>query len=128
MNVMKLAVVLAIVAASPAMTGAQQPTDAQKAPAQERMQKMKDRLQLTPEQVEQVRPILTEEMEQLRALRDKHRGEQSRRARLRAARELKDIQENTDKKLKKVLTKKQMDELKKIREENREQLRDRAGR
>ena len=92
---------------------------------QERLRKFKERLELTPEQVEQVRPVLMEEMEKLKAARDKHSGDQNRRGRLKMARELRSIQDSTDEQLRKILSKKQMDELKKIREETRQQFRER---
>ncbi|MGC4054107.1 MAG: hypothetical protein QM757_33905 [Paludibaculum sp.] len=96
--------------------------------AQERLQQIKERLKLTPEQSEQVRPIVTEEFQQLKAIRDKHSGDSNRRGKLKMAREMRDVQSDTDKKLSKVLSKSQMDELKKMREEWRQQMRDRAGR
>lgn len=95
---------------------------------QQRLQKIKERLELTPEQAEQIRPVLMEEIEQLKAVRDKYSGVQSRRRRLKMARELRDIRNSTDKKLKTILSKKQMDELKKIRAESREQFRERRNR
>jgi hypothetical protein len=94
---------------------------------QERLEKMKERLALTPEQTEQVRPVIKEEMEQLKALREKHQGDQGRRGRLKMAREFRDIQSATDEKLRAILSKTQMDELKKIREETRQELRERRG-
>jgi Spy/CpxP family protein refolding chaperone len=108
----------------------QQPPDAQ-APvvpeqARQRLEQLKERLKLTPEQIEQVRPILSAEMEKLKALRESSSGGGSRRDRLKMARELKRIQDDADDQLKKVLSKEQMNELKKIREERRQQLRDRA--
>ncbi|MGJ5817472.1 hypothetical protein [Paludibaculum fermentans] len=95
--------------------------------AQERLQQIKDRLKLTPEQSEQVRPIVTEEFQQLKAIRDKHSGDSNRRGKLKMAREMRDVQSDTDKKLGKVLSKEQMEELKKMREEWRQQMRERAG-
>lgn len=95
-------------------------------PAQERFEKLKERLQLTPKQVEQVRPVFQEEVEKLRAVRDKYKEEQSRRGRMRMARELRDVQQATDEKLRKILSNTQMDELKKIRQEARQRLREKA--
>lgn len=95
--------------------------------AQERLQQIKDRLKLTPEQSEQVRPIVTEEFQQLKAIRDKHSGDSNRRGKLKMAREMRDVQSASDAKLSKVLSKTQMDELKKMREEWRQQMRERAG-
>jgi isopropylmalate/homocitrate/citramalate synthase len=106
-----------------------QGAQAQAGQALERLEQLKARLKMTPEQVERVRPVLIEEAQKLKALREKadDTGE-SRRARRKLARELRAIQDRTDDQLKKVLSKEQMNELKKIREERREQLRDRAGR
>jgi hypothetical protein len=106
---------------------AQESAQQRKEQFQERLQKIKERLALTPEQVEQVRPVLTEEMQELKAVREKYSGGQSRRSRLQMGRELRDIRNSTDDKLRTILSKKQMDELKRIREESREQLRGRAG-
>lgn len=114
---------------SPAPAPAQDATNARAAQARQRLEEMQQRLQLTPEQVEQVRPILVEEMQQFKELRGRSSGsaDQNRRARLKMGRELRDIQKSTDKKLEKVLSKPQMDELKKLREEWRQQLRERAA-
>jgi hypothetical protein len=96
--------------------------------ARQRLDQMKERLALTPAQIEQVRPIWTEEAQKLKALREKSSaGSGRRRDRLKLARELRDIQHDTDDQLEKVLSKDQMKELKKLRDEWREQLRDRAG-
>ena len=95
----------------------------------ERIDQVRSRLELTPQQVDQIRPILRDEFFKLRDLQDKFDGEdQNARTRLRMARELKDIQNDADDRLKKILSKKQMSELKKLREENRKQLRDSRGR
>jgi hypothetical protein len=109
---------------------AQQTSDAQrKEQLQQRLQQVKDRLNLTPEQAEQVRPVLTEEVESLRALREKYnQNGQDRRTRMKMGRELRSIRSAADDKLKKILSKQQMDEWKKIREEWRQDLRERAGR
>lgn len=97
--------------------------------ARQRLDQMKERLALTPEQIDQVRPIWIAEAQKLKALRDKHPagGGGSRRDRLKLARELRDIQHDTDEQLEKVLSKDQMKELKKLRDEWRQQLRERAG-
>jgi hypothetical protein len=96
--------------------------------ARQRLAQIQDRLQLTPEQVEQVRPVIADEMQKLTVLRDKYNaGGQSRRSRLKLARELRDIQNASDDQLRKILSKPQMEEMEKIREERRQQLRDRVG-
>jgi hypothetical protein len=100
--------------------------------AKQRLQEVKDRLQLTPEQTDQIRPILMEEFQKLKAMRDKYgdgdgNGSQRPRTRMKMGRELKSIQSETDDKLRTILSKQQMEELKKIREEWREQMRERAS-
>src|SRR5215475_3215150 len=90
----------------------------------ERLEELKSRLELTPEQVEQIRPVLREELQKLKAVRDKYNEQgRNRRTRLQMARELRDLRDATDNQLKKILSKKQMQELKKIRQERREQVR-----
>jgi len=94
----------------------------------ERLEQMKDRLRLTPEQVERVRPVLIDEMQQLKALRDRRsNGSPSRRDRFKLAREARGIQDKADEQLKTILTKDQMKELKKIRDERRRQAQTRVG-
>ena len=131
-----VAVALLTVCAAPTRVGAQEQApvaprggQTQADAAIERLEQFKERLKLTPDQVERVRPVLIEEAQKLKALREKADDSgRSRRARLELARELRAIRDQTDNQLKKVLSKEQMNELKKIREERREQLRDRAGR
>lgn len=92
---------------------------------QERLQQIKERLKLTPDQVDQVRPVIAAEAEQLKALREKYgSGDQSRRTRMKMGRELRGIRNETDEKLKRILSKDQMNELKKMREEWRQERRE----
>ena len=116
------ALLLTSVAPAPQDSGAQRHT----LQVHERFEEVKQRLALTPEQVEQVRPVLEEEAGKLKALRARYTGgNQSRRAKVALARELRDIQTAADGRLRKILSSEQMDELKKIREERRAQLRER---
>jgi hypothetical protein len=95
----------------------------------ERLQEIRERLALAPDQEERVRPVLMEEMQKLKALREKYGNEsQNRRTTVKMARELKEIRSAADDQLKQILTKRQMDELKKIREERRDELKSRSGR
>lgn len=90
---------------------------------QQRLDEIKERLKLTPEQEEQVRPILAGEFAQFKEVRDKHKGsDMSRREKRKMGRELKSIRDDADEKLKKILSKQQMEELKTIRKEMREQM------
>jgi CubicO group peptidase (beta-lactamase class C family) len=110
-----------IIPAIPAQTAT--PAPAQGDQARERLQQFADRLQLTPEQREQVRPVMLDEVQRLKAIRDRYQaddgGGANRRTKLKMAREMRNVQKEADDKLKKILTSQQMDELKKIREENR---------
>lgn len=113
-------------APAPAQTPAQTQTP-QAAQALERLEQLEARLSLTPEQKEQLRPVLVDELQQMKALREKSQaGGGSRRDRRKLAREFRDIQGDTDKKLRAILNESQMAEMKKIREEWRQQIRERA--
>jgi CubicO group peptidase (beta-lactamase class C family) len=98
--------------------------------AQERLKEIEERLALTPDQKEQLRPVLVDELQQLKALREKHQdddgGRASRRDRRKMAKDFRHVQSETDKKLRAILSETQMAEMKKIREEWRQQLRERA--
>ena len=93
-----------------------------------RLAEVQARLKLTPEQQEKVRPIVIEEMKQLRAARDEIQSSGQRpRDRMKAGRKVKSIQEDAEAKLKPILSKEQMAEYKKIREERKAQIRQRAA-
>ncbi len=93
-----------------------------------RIEQLTQRLKLTPDQVERARPVLEREAQQLRdALRDVDRQSASLREKRKMAREVKSIRDNADKQLKGILTPAQMDELKRIREERRQQMKERRG-
>jgi hypothetical protein len=128
MKTKTIAAVLTLLLASAMTASAGQAKESQVNAEQvrERLEQIKVRLELTPQQVEQIRPVLEEEVQKLKAVRDKYSGrEPNVRTRLQIARELRDIQSAGDEKLQKILSKKQMEEMKKIREEFREELRER---
>lgn len=89
-----------------------------------RVEELQQRLQLTDEQRDKIRPILEQEANRLRDIRAKYEGKTGRRDRLRLARELRDVQQDIEKKVNPILTKAQREEWKKLREERREQLRE----
>lgn len=73
-----VAVALLTVCAAPIRAASQEHTpappkseQAQAEQARERLERFKERLKLTPEQIERVRPVLVEEAQQLKALREK---------------------------------------------------------
>lgn len=89
-----------------------------------RLEQLAQRLQLSQEQQDKIRPILQEEAAKLREIRAKYEGQTSRRARLKMLRELKDVQESMEKRIEPVLTKQQFQEWKKIRQARRDELRE----
>jgi len=122
---------MALMSAPPVIAGQDTRPDNQQVEqqVQQRLQEIKERLELTPEQIEKIRPLLAEEIQKLRALREKYEGaEQNLLTRLRMGRELRAVQNATDEQLEKILSEKQMEEVGKIREEGRERFLERAGR
>lgn len=98
---------------------------------------MKERLDLTEEQADLVLPILDEARKQRQAMMEKFRG-QGRggmgpggvgRGDMSAMREMREemqrLDEQTEQRLAKILTEKQMDEYRKIKKEQRERMRER---
>ena len=90
-----------------------------------RMQQMTDQLHIAPEQADQIRPLFVGELRQLRAMMDKYGDPRSaslmtkRKMRM----ESKSIQEHTDDQLKTILSKQQMKDFEKLREQWREERR-----
>lgn len=86
------------------------------------MTRMIERLDLTDEQTEQVRPIITEQLEKQKAVFKKYRG--MGREGFRAARpEMQAIGQETEDRLKDVLTDEQMEDYRKWQEEVRDSRR-----
>lgn len=92
-----------------------------------RLSHLTEKLDLSDEQREQLRPLLEEHDEKLRALLDRARSGEADRASLRG--DLSDLQRDLDQKLEALLTEEQMDEFRKFRDEQRQRTRERrAGR
>jgi hypothetical protein len=90
---------------------------------QQRLEELQDRLSLTSEQAEQVRPVLAGVLQEMKAMRDDYEVEnQSRRSRRRMARELRALRLHADERLKLILSKAQMEELRTIRKEWRDEI------
>jgi hypothetical protein len=119
-----LALTMTLVASASAVQQRVNPQQAEQ--IRQLLQEVKDRLQVTPEQLEKVRPIVATELERMKASRDKH-DLQTRRGKIGLGRDLKQIQGETEKQLKPILSKPQMDELAKIRAEFRERIRASRG-
>lgn len=133
---------VALFAAAPDAGAARQPGGERLAQLQERLNEAKERMKLTDEQVERMRPIFREGMEKQMAVLEKHgidlrgprdggaQGSRQRgaaRQNLRQLRELGDdldvVRKETRKQLKDILSKEQFKEFKKIQEEGREEMR-----
>ena len=116
-----LAVLLA--ATFPALAGQPECDPRQSERVLQRFQQVEDRLSLTPEQAEQVRPLLAGVLLSMKAVRDDYGVEnQSRRSRRRMARELRAIRSHGDARLKLILSRAQMEELRAIRREWRDEI------
>jgi len=87
-----------------------------------------EKIELTDDQQAKVDPIVKDHCDQMSALRDKFRG-QGRDAMDQAREEMDKIKADTDKKLAEILTSDQLDELKKLEDEQRSERRNnRPGR
>ncbi len=96
------------------------------ADAKQRLAELKQRLNLTPDQEERVRPVITEEVQQAKAVMAKYDLSNLRpRDKMRLGRELKGVRESADKQLKAILTPAQMQELRRYREERRDEMKKR---
>ena len=109
---------------------AQQPAASgdQAAQMKERIAQLQSRLKLTPDQVEKIKPILQQEATELRAVRDKHAGDTSRRGRISRAREMKGVAGKYSPQIDAILTPDQQKEWKKIKEERKEEFKEKRGR
>jgi Spy/CpxP family protein refolding chaperone len=108
---------------------AQQPTASEErsAQARERIAQLQSRLNLTPEQVEKLKPILQKEMEEVRALREKQGSDTSRKGKARVMRDVRSIQEKYEGQIDAVLTPEQKQEWKKFQDERKQQLKQKRG-
>lgn len=109
--------------------------DDRAAQAQEQMEQTVERLDLTDEQIEQVKPILEESRASQQAIMAKYgvdpesRAGSGKKLDMRQARairkELNEVQEDTNAELKKILSAEQLEEFEVIQQERREQMRER---
>ena len=100
---------------------------------EERIEEFQTRLNLTDDQLDDMRPVMAESFEKILLALDDAGLEQgggreslSRRDRIRLGRQIRDIQEETDKEIREILDGDEMEEYEKIQEERREQLRARS--
>lgn len=118
MSILNLAMIIAML-----FTFATAEINAQQGPKSEpenrNFLKIKERLQLTDEQITNVRPILVEHLKQLKEIRSKYQKD-GKFDRLGYWNEVDQLHKNVDSKLEQYLTKQQMEELQKMRAENRQ--------
>jgi hypothetical protein len=84
-----------------------------------RIEELKERLELTPEQESRLAPIIEARNVKLRELRSSTGGDTSRRARMAALKEARKIQADFSAQIAPILTKEQQDEWEEIRKEVR---------
>lgn len=124
-------VAVAVLATSATQALAQDISDERLGDFEERIEELQTRLGLTDEQLEEMRPVIAKNFEKTLQAFDEAGLEQGgggasslgRRDRIRLGRQIRDIQEETDKKIRDILTDEQMDEYEEIQEERREELR-----
>jgi DNA repair photolyase len=84
-----------------------------------RIEELKERLELTPEQESRLAPIIEARNARLRELRSSAGGDTSRRARMAALKEARKVQADFSAQIAPILTREQQDEWEEIREEVR---------
>lgn len=126
-DVMKKALgILAVVLATQLPARADWPSHLdpqQRARSEHRFQEVKTRLALSPEQAEQVRPVLVGMIEVMKAVRGDYVLAEGRpKIRRRLARELRAIEAHADARLRRILSWEQMEEFRTIRREWRDEI------
>lgn len=104
---------------------AAEPTDAQQQALETKIQELRARLALTPEQEQKIAPLLEARNQKLRDLRAKYGDDASRRDKLAMLREGKAIQKDFDAQLEPILTEEQLKEWQQFRDETRAAARER---
>ncbi len=89
------------------------------------VEEAKARLKLTPEQEAQLKPLVEERTDKLKAIRDKHVGDTSRRAKREMYREARPVLDDYQAKVRAILTDEQEAEWEKMRAEALERLKER---
>jgi Spy/CpxP family protein refolding chaperone len=102
--------------------------DSRSAQAEERIAELQSRLKLTPEQTDRLRPILQQERAELQAVREKYASDTSRKGKKDKMRDMKSIQEKYSGQIAAVLTPEQIAEWKKIKEERKQELKEKHSR
>ena len=88
----------------------------------ERIEQLKARLKLTPEEVDKLKPIVQEEVKEMRSVRDRMGADTSRRGKATMLREMQAVQKKYEPQIGAVLTPEQKQEWKQIKEERKQKL------
>lgn len=119
-------VALAVLVAAPSSAAEAEPSKEQRQQAAElKIEELKERLKLTPEQEQRLAPLVQDRNAKLKALRERSGDAPSRRERRAMLKEARGIQENFIEQVEPVLTKEQFKEWEAIRTELRETARER---
>lgn len=119
-------VALAVLVAAPSSAAEAEPSKEQRQQAAElKIEELKERLKLTPEQEQRLAPLVQDRNAKLKALRERSGDAPSRRERRAMLKEARGIQENFIEQVEPVLTKEQLKEWEAIRTELRETARER---
>ena len=121
----KCILLVSLMLAIPGTVGAAQITAPDPAAVQAAIAEAKARLKLTPEQEAQIRPLVAERTEKLKAIRDNHAGDTSRRAKREMYREARPVLDDYQDKVRAILTDEQEAEWEKMRSEATERLKER---
>jgi len=112
---------LVILGASMAMAQAPQPDPSA---VQAVVEEAKARLKLTPEQEAQLKPLVQDRNQKLKAIRDKYAGESSRRAKRAMLKEAQPVVENYQARVRTILNDEQEAEWEKMRAEAKERFKE----
>lgn len=119
-------VAFAVLVAAPSSAAEAEPSKEQRQQAAElKIEELKERLKLTPEQEQRLAPLVQDRNAKLKALRERSGDAPSRRERRAMLKEARGIQENFIEQVEPVLTKEQLKEWEAIRTELRETARER---
>ena len=119
-------VALALLVGAPSSAAEAEPSKEQRQQAAElKIEELKERLKLTPEQEQRLAPLVQDRNAKLKALRERSGEAPSRRERRAMLKEARGIQENFIEQVEPILTKEQLKEWEAIRAELRETARER---
>jgi hypothetical protein len=105
---------------------AEESTDDRAAQAQQRLEELKTRLNLTPEQTAKLEPLIRSEMGELKTIRDQYGADASRREKKKMLKAMQGVQKKYQPQIAAVLTPDQQAEWKKIKEERKKELKQMA--